>query len=247
MNKSPWQDKDMFFRRWNKSFFWSVLLLAALLCNCSLEDIANAEEVTNDLNAWETIVLQIPLSERWRLNTLTQIRTKHKLSDAERFLQFADVNYFVDKDKHWSVGAGYAWTPSFEPKFRNENRVYEQVIFQHPLKGGQFTGRNRLEQRFIADAASVANWNRTLLQYSQPIPKISGCYWTAWNEILVQLYGVHNGPKRGLDQNRTYVGVGKNLTNHLRLEGGYMLLYAHRPGPAAESLAHTLMTQLVIH
>lgn len=224
-----------------------TLLIFTALCSFSHMGLSASyaeDHVDNDLNAWQSVVLQVPIGERWQLNTLSQMREKNHISDADRFLQFADINYYLDKEKHWAAGVGYAWTPSYP--FRNENRVYEQVSFQHPLKGGQLFIRNRLEQRFIKDAAETANWNRTLVQYSHPIAD-SGWYWVVSDEAFEQLYSVHNGPKGGFDNNRAYAGLGKNVSKHVRLEGGYMLLWAHHSGSEPEGLNHTLMTQLVIH
>ena len=206
-----------------------------------------AERVVSDMEAWQTVTLSLPVSERLRLNLLAQPRQSDLLRQGDSFFLFADLNCFLDAEKHWAVGAGYVWGPSFNGGFRNEHRVSEQIMYSREVPLGHLFIRNRLEQRFIEDAGSVANWNRTLVQIRHPLKRFPGWSVTVGDEVLVQLYAVNNGPKGGLDQNRTFVMLGKDIGKHARLEGGYMLLWRHRPGDTPERLSHVLLTQLSLY
>jgi hypothetical protein len=136
----------------------------------------------------------------------------------------------------------------FNPTSRNESRTYEQVNYRHAVPGGNIWVRNRLEQRYIEDAHGAANWNRTLVQYTHPLKNHPDWSVSGGAEALVQLYGVGKGPNGGLDQTRTQLTLNHDINKHVRVEGGYMLLWHHDPTVGKPDLLnHVILTQVLIH
>lgn len=225
-----------------------LLLLAGsvatilLLAQGWAQDV-RAERLDQDLTAWQTITIQIPIHDRVRLNTLVQTRQNHRIQDPSKFLIFQDVEYFLDQDKHWAVAVGGSWHDNLDASPQDEARVYEQIAFRHPIPTGKLFIRNRLVQRFIQDTGSTAQWNRTLVEYTHPFQRWPGWAVSLGNEFFVNLYSVKNGPQGGVAENRSTLTLIKTINKHLELEGGYMFRYLHRPGSKGDSIHHAIITQ----
>jgi hypothetical protein len=222
-----------------------LLLMLAILLYMPPTANAEGQEIRQSVGAWQTVTLDIPLSKKVHFNTLTQMRESDNLKKADRFLQFAGVDY--DLNKHWTVGAGYAWTPywkNFE-KYNNEQRAYERVMYRHDLAGGKFMARDQVEQRFISGVDAPATWNRILVQYTHPIPHTKGINAIVSDELLVQLYSVKHGPQEGFNQNRIFIGGTKDLNPSVQLQAGYMN-WLQRSGAhnAPLTMSHVIMTQV---
>lgn len=206
-----------------------------------------SDEVSNDLAAWDAVVLQLPVTDRFHLTSFNQMRNNNNLGDAERLLIMAGADYFLDKNKHWYLGGGYGWTPAFRNDFMDEHRIYEQMGCHYGVKNGQLSFRARLTQRFVEGIDGVPEWSQALLQYSHPLLRTKSWYWVASNEVFVQFNDVEQILNAGFDQNRLYLGVGKSINNHLKLEAGYMMAWLYRKPPVADRFTHTIISQLVIH
>jgi hypothetical protein len=232
----------IFSQKTQKFLLFNLLCLFTLVYGL-LTSFSYAEEFTENLGAWQTVTLDVPLTKRVHLNTLTQMRETNNLKSADRLLQFAGVDY--DLNSHWSVGAGYAWTPYWKKgDFNNEQRLYQRVMYRNALAGGQLMARDQVEQRFIKAAEDPATWNRLLLQYSHPIPHVKGLSAVVSDELLVQLYSVKHGPQEGFNQNRIFAGLTKDITKSIQVQAGYMNLIQRTANNTPIGVNHVIMTQL---
>jgi len=82
----------------------------------------------------------------------------------------------IQLTKNVSFWQGYGWTPAFNPEFRNEHRLFQQLLVENKFKvlDRPFTmsNRTRFEQRFIEDAGRTSLRARHRLLFSVPLASI---------------------------------------------------------------------------
>lgn len=113
----------------------------------------------------------------------------------------------------------------------HEHRAWEQVqVRLLRTRGGfELTTRTRLEQRFLQGERDVALRFRQQLRAQLPLGKtgvgIAGSY-----EILAEANGPSWGPKRGIEQLRTYAGLTLPIDKRLSADLGYLNIHVFRRG-----------------
>ncbi len=85
---------------------------------------------------------------------------------------------------------------------------------------------------------------RYLLRFALPLKW--RLYAVVSDELFVNLNSVENGPLRGIDQNRLYAGIGRQMSNQVRMEVGYQQQYVNASDPTDDRANHILMTQLFL-
>ncbi len=120
--------------------------------------------------------------------------------------------------------AGFAnvETDAARKKPYSELRPYEQLTWNLPVTGFTLQSRTRLEQRIIQDNLG---WRlREFVKGSVPIPGIDRIYLAAYDELFFELDDTSWGQRKGLRQNRFFVGPGFRLdqSKHISLEVGYV-------------------------
>lgn len=135
--------------------------------------------------------------------------------------------------------AGYGWIRSDAARVTTEHRVWQQ--FQRsmsPARGLTLTGRARLEQRMLEAVPQTAWRARALLRAERALgggPR----YAVAYNESFVHLNSPDRGPRAGFDQNRVFVGMGKDGPR-VKMEWGYQHVWVKRHG-VPDTHIHTLV------
>lgn len=145
----------------------------------------------------------------------------------------------------WAASFGYAWSPTLEPTYKNENRVYEQLLFGDDYSFGRLISRTRLEQRWIEGVSGTAWRFRTLLRANFPFSADRAWSGVLWDEIFFNLNSPSNGPQAGFDQNRFFLGVNRVLDPRLNIDAGYQLQVIDRSEPGfIDHINHMLLIQL---
>lgn len=217
-----------------------ALLVALSLIVVSKQAAAHPQ----DFEGWFVTSSHISLEETktYQVYLEGQPRIGNDWRRAATFQGRAALVYNVDK----SLGfyAGYAWTPSFYDSkyhrdYRDEQRIWQQVIYRHELFGIQWQHRLREEQRFIMRTNGVSNRTRYLLRGSYALTEKKDFGLTGYDELMVNLNGVNNGPWAGYDRNRIFFGPYWQIDN-ARYEVGYLGEHLKRFG-SDERWAHALL------
>ncbi|EMS31589.1 hypothetical protein C943_02244 [Mariniradius saccharolyticus AK6] len=152
------------------------------------------------------------------------------------------INYHTNTG--FRITAGYAWFGTFASQqdriWLHENRLYEQVQFNHGSGKVNFTHRIRIEHRWrqlFTDASLgetdvfLTNRYRYLIQLDGPIPRNperkTSLRWQVANEFFI-----HNQEDIGymlFDQNRTLAGVMISPTKTTSLAVLYQLILQQQP------------------
>jgi hypothetical protein len=205
-----------------------------LFVSHSLVTCRTAQAQRTDIQSWTLATAQVNLDsdKKWLLYAEAQPRIGDNISRLERLLLRPAVGYNFAKSTTFYLG--YAWTPTFvnfnyDGDFRNEQRIWQQVLYKHELFGLAWQHRLRQEQRFIDDASSVSNRTRYLLRGSYRLAEEYDAGLTGYNELFVTEHSVERGPRAGFDRDRFFFGP-YLVSGAGRYEIGYLGEYGKRFG-----------------
>jgi hypothetical protein len=184
-----------------------------------------ARSKSNDLGQWDAISLELPVSDKVKASLDLQGRLNQNITSKDQLFIRPSIGYQVTP--HVSLWQGYTWAPKFNDGMRNENRVWQQVLFEHSYKDIAITNRIRLEERFIANVPGTSVRGRHLFRLSKPFGHHKKWYLLTSNEFFVNINSKMGGPQSGFDQNRSFIGLGRKLTRHVSVEAGYQLQYVN--------------------
>jgi len=100
---------------------------------------------SDDFQIWSPVYLTCSFTDTIQGWYEVQPRFGDNASQVNQLLLRTALGYRVTK--HLSLWQGYAWTPSFEPGFVNENRIYQQLVYAQGFQAVDVMSRTRLEQR----------------------------------------------------------------------------------------------------
>lgn len=215
---------------------------------------ARADQIPeNDLQMWLPVTLKAKLDEHVFTYMEVQPRIGNNLvgpttpEEGEHFsllLVRPAVGYQVNKTL--SLWQGYAWAPSYLPKFRNENRIWQQVMFENKFKREKLNrltiiNRTRLEERWFENSNGTSVRGRHLLRVLYALGKSRKWSLVTSDEYFVNLNSAQNAPKAGFDQNRFFVGFNRKVNDNINMEAGYMLNFVNRADPLADRYNHAIL------
>lgn len=221
---------------------WTRHAVRVLASVCLVATLAtSARAADQQFQAWTPAYLNLQFNDR--LNGWYEVQPRFSEDGVSQLLLRTALGYrFYDR---WSAWLGYAWTPSLQPDFRTENRIFQQLLYSDDFSFGRLTSRTRLEQRWIGGADGVAVRFRTLLR--DQIPFTDDGLWRAvvQDEVFVNLNSPEGGPVSGFDQNRLFVGINRLFGENLNVDVGYQFQYLNRREPGfPDDINHVLLIQL---
>ena len=142
-----------------------ILFVALLLLEGGIENSAHA--VDHDFQLWSPVYLTYSYTDKIQGWYEVQPRFGTNVSQVNQLLLRTALGYRLDK--YWSLWQGYAWTPSFVPRFLSENRIYQQLLYLREFPTFKVMSRTRFEQRWIQTVPGTALRFRTLLRGRFPL------------------------------------------------------------------------------
>ncbi len=201
------------------SFVMLILIISVIVFITGVKTSAYAS--SDDFQIWSPVYLSYSYTDKIQGWYEVQPRFGENATRVNQLLLRTAMGFRMTKS--WSIWQGYAWTPSFEPGFVNENRIYQQVVYAQKLSAFDVMSRTRLEQRWIQHVSGTAIRFRTLLRGRFPLDDARDWGLVTQNEIFFNLNSPTNGPGDGFDQNRFFFGLNKKINEHLSVDGGYQL------------------------
>lgn len=218
---------------------YAVLLLLAL---CLLLCGAAKAGTDEDMQIWTPITLDIPLRKKLRAYFEVNPRMGDGVSSLKQLLIRPGIEY--RHNESFSLFAGYLWLTSYNNnEVLHEHRIWQQLFLDRDIKRFYLLNRTRLEQRFFSNLAGTGHRIRNLMKVNYRLNKY--LYLTNSNELFVNLNSVADGPERGIDQDRYFVGIGISslLGGRGRLEFGYQYQYVNRSDQFDDQANHALVFQ----
>ncbi|QSB01088.1 DUF2490 domain-containing protein [Methylomonas sp. EFPC1] len=149
---------------------------------------------------------------------------------------------------------GYTWQGEYNEQTDFEmatNDAMQQVQWiDNWTPQLNFQYRFRLEQRFFAHEGDVGHRMRHRFRLVYSIPD-SQAYLIALDELFVYFNSIDEGRlarsvQTGINQNRSYVGVGYKVTKNLNVDTGYQLQYIHNYG-SPDVTNHVWLTNINVN
>ena len=138
----------------------------------STHAVQASKTMTSDFQNWEVIYLNIPLTPKLTTTLETQNRIQNNWQNEANLFIRPSLTYKLTP--RFSITGGYSWNPNFtvhEPRFHNEQRIWEQIQYTHPLTHDfELTLRTRLEERFIEGSAHTGWRGVQMIKLTHPIP-----------------------------------------------------------------------------
>ncbi len=126
---------------------------------------------------------------------------------------------------------------------QRENRLWEQLQYQFDAVADlTFTSRTRLEQRRREDSEEIGHRWRQMVRMTAPVSGHPQWLWVASNELFIQLNQTEWGARRGIDQNRFFIGAQWRFSDVSNVESGYLHQYVNTRTVDREN--HVWMTTL---
>ncbi|WP_038029652.1 DUF2490 domain-containing protein [Thermonema rossianum] len=189
-------------------------------------------QVKERQNGWLMAFGRYALNEHWDLHAETQLRYYEIVGYPFQHLFRGELLRKVNDNL--TIDAGYTYIEEFPydevgaPEKSFEHNMFEDIFFAHPLGALKAIHRYRIEQRWthrISDInASFSNRFRYALTLQYPLPK-SKWFFSVMDEIFIHTF------KGGdlFNQNWTWAGIGRKMSEHLTVEAGYLNQYISMP------------------
>lgn len=233
--------------------FLSLLALTLLLGQIPLPAQADSK-FTEDFQTWQigsirghiTKRLMYYLDMQNNVVNLTDKRGNSRNNDTHEGQILVRPAIGLQLTKSLSFWQGYGWTPSYQPQFRNENQVWEQILYERRFKHVNVSNRSRLEMRYIADTSAASVRFRNQFRLAFPLGKTK---WSlvAYDEPFFNLNTVQNGPRGGFNQNWAFIGVGRRLSKSVNLDIGYLNNYVRNFRPVADRINNVIFVSLNVN
>lgn len=233
-----------------------------MLAWVGLVSLASAETDDNG-SLWLNYFGDHPVAETpWALHLDMQVRRADYGRVWQQFLVQPGIVYDINEKVKVAGGYGFMETHPYGdhpvPFDFPEHRIWEQISFTSKLLGVDWQHRFRLEQRFLGTPDGtpagllVENYDyrfenrfRYRLQTVLPLRCLgdAGYYLRVYDEVFLNFGG--DVARNHFDQNRAYIGVGRPIQKHFRVELGFMEhLLQQRNGEIWEN-NHTLMFSII--
>jgi hypothetical protein len=155
------------------------------------------------------------------------------------------IRWLPTEESSFQVFLGYGWTPNFSPD-RNENRLWQQALYQSDEESWLWAQRVRFEQRWVEGTGGTSFRLRYLARLNRYFSqdKILGA--SIWDEVFWNFNSVSMGPQAGFDQNRVFLGPHIRLNSQTRFEFGYMNIFTSQGLAATSFVNHAFVTYVYI-
>ncbi len=142
-----------------------------------------------------------------------------------------------------NLGVGYDHIEALPHGATNEDRAWQSIDYEFQMIGIPLGHRFRVEERFIEDVSGVVVRARYRLRLKHDLTD-SPWYIEGSDEVFMNLNKQDGGPESGFDQNRIFLGMGRDLSPRVGLKFGYQSAYKDRSGE--DRIDHTLILNFTI-
>ncbi|MGR8980593.1 MAG: DUF2490 domain-containing protein [Gammaproteobacteria bacterium] len=201
----------------------------------SLTAFADDKTTDNMFGVWGSLTLQgdfksfISSGDKFKWLIMDQSRTRENgPNNDSRFTEnilFSQAGYQLNDNASVWLGYAHDWLhpPPNKPAFQ-ENRAYQDFLWNRSLGDFKLTSRTRMEERINQTTGDTGYRPRQLLQISHPLPILNDLSAYAGDEVFFYL-NQNNFGKRGFTENRAFGGLSYQFTTDLGVDLGYMGQY----------------------
>ncbi|HZG25845.1 MAG TPA: DUF2490 domain-containing protein [Chitinophagaceae bacterium] len=194
-------------------------------------------------NGWLMYLNSTKLNKKFSLHFDAQLRSNAQVKHLQTLIVRPGINFAVKRNL--TATLGYAFVENRRAVGRiaglaPEHRIWEQLLFNHPLGFTRLTHRLRLEQRFISNvflrdnsldhqgnvfANRIRYFFRDVIPFSGKKQFNKGYFAGIQNEIFINIGDKSHVNRKYFDQNRAYISVGYRFNPKFDIDAGYLNQY----------------------
>lgn len=228
-----------------KKSLQALALLLALGFGMGTPLVAHSN-IEEDGQIWPTVIILAPTTQKWR----PFIQSTAMFGDQANRLDREVVHIGLGRQitPHLSIWGGGTAHWQFHPVSTQEYRIFEQLMWEKRTQKRHISlmSRFRVEDRFFEGAGGPVFRTRWLNRTMIPVDKKERWFVIASNEFFYNLNSENPVADAGYEGNRTFIGLGRKLNAHARLETGYMLMAQNRPNSPNNRLNHVWTMTLFV-
>lgn len=229
-----------------RNFTLRLRALAAAAC-LAVTSLAVPAQAQDDAQAWGAVLANGAVRGDVFLWLEAQARATDDLGGGGQFILRPAIGARIAPDAHAVAGYAYVRTDPENGAGSDEHRLWQQVQFapfRHAGGAPKIISRTRLEQRMF-EGRDDTGWRlRQLVRFQTPIAREGTVHAIAFTEGFFNFNSTDWGARDGVDQWRTFIGVGLPIAPGVRLEPGYLNQYVFRAGE--DRVNHVLSATLVM-
>ena len=231
-----------------KLLIFILLFVFTIVFTISLKKSLKAKTLEHDLRALNETVLTFPLPfENFRGYFLLNPVLVNQVKDLSPLVFRAGVTYEFKPAWKFRVGYDNHLSKKSGESFKSvENRIWQQLIHSRKFRYAKLEGRLMFEQRFLTDE-SLSLRIRPRITASIPMTKDEKFYFILQAESFVYLNKNGNPARDGFESQWITLALGRKLTQKVKLETGYRLIYQRAPTQERGVAGHAFFTALVIN
>ena len=173
----------------------------------------------NDLWLTNTVGIEYQIDQQWSFHLESQLQIDRDISRLRGLEVRPGFEYAFSP--HWAAAAGYVQYQRYPAPLRTLRGPFQDILHRNQFGKINFAGRLRNEELFFENTALLVR-TRMLAGIRIPIGE-SPWEFAFSDEIFINLKVDGTGRQAGLHQNRTYVGFGRPVSEHLKMSAGYEL------------------------
>lgn len=181
---------------------------------------AAAQARQNDVRATASVDLYYAFSPQWTLNLFTEGQLDRNLGRAADFFFRPNMQYHFATE--WAAAAGYVQFQPLEATFPIERGAFQDLIYQHSWGKLALYNRARVNELFADHSSAMLVLASDFVDLHHPIGA-SDWYAEIYDEPYFNLKVDGTGRQAGFQLNKSYVGVGYNLSPKTYMTFGYEL------------------------
>lgn len=173
----------------------------------------------NDLWLTNAVSVEYQIDPQWSFHLNTELKIDRDISR----LRTLEVRPGFEHafSPNWAAAAGYVQYQRYPAQLRTLRGPFQDLLYRNHFGKIAFAGRLRGEELFFENTALLVR-TRVLAGIRIPIGE-SPWEFAFSDEIYINLKVDGTGRQAGLHQNKTYVGFGRPVTEHLKMSAGYEL------------------------
>jgi hypothetical protein len=176
---------------------------------------------TPDNDIWLTtaVGIEYQIDQQWSFHLESQLQIDRDITRLRGLEVRPGLEYAFSP--HWAAAAGYVQYQRYPAPLRTLRGPFQDILHRNQFGKISFAGRLRNEELFFENTALLV---RTRLLAGIRIPIGESPWEFAFSdEVFINLKVDGTGREAGLHQNRTYVGFGRPVSEHLKMSAGYEL------------------------
>ncbi|TVV72302.1 DUF2490 domain-containing protein [Sphingomonas solaris] len=187
----------------------------------------------SDTQAWGSVVATGTVRGDLFLWLEAQGRGTDDIGGGSQIILRPAIGARIGRDAHAVVGYAYVRTDPETGATTHEHRPWQQIQFV-PFRRANgdplVVSRTRLEQRMLEGRHGTSWRLRQMVRAQLPLARGGAIKAVAFTEGFLNLNDTRWGVRDGVDQWRTFIGVGLPVAPRLRVEPGYLNQRVFRPG-----------------